>query len=146
MRGADAESLVAGSSTLRLLLDAGATGGALSAHRVRLVEGAVGAGPHRHDRSTEMFYVLAGSVDLLAGDDVLTATAGDLVVVPAGAAHAFAASAGQDGELLVVITPGVERFDFFRGAVRGSPPDTAPYDIHVMPSEAWRHARTQTAP
>jgi quercetin dioxygenase-like cupin family protein len=130
-RSADAETLVAGPSTLRLLLDAGATGGALSAHRVRLVDGAVGARPHRHDHSAEMFYVLGGSVDLLAGEQTITATAGDLVVVPAGVAHAFAASEGHDGELLVVITPGVERFDFFRQVVAGLSPDIDQYDIHT---------------
>lgn len=113
-RAASAETLVAPSIELRLLLDSTATGGALSAHRVRLGNGAEGAKPHRHTRSSEMFYVLDGTVDLLVGEDVLTATTGDLVVVPPGSPHAFAASTGQDGELLVVITPGIDRFDFFR--------------------------------
>ncbi|MFN2560760.1 MAG: cupin domain-containing protein [Jatrophihabitans sp.] len=113
-RAASAETLIAPSIELRLLLDSTATCGALSAHRVRLGNGADGANPHRHVRSSEMFYVLDGMVDLLVGDDVITATTGDLVVVPPGSPHAFAASAGQNGELLVVITPGIDRFDFFR--------------------------------
>lgn len=113
-RSASAETLVAPSIELRLLLDSTATRGALSAHRVRLGNGAQGANPHRHTRSSEMFYVLDGMVDLLVGDDVIPATTGDLIVIPPGSPHAFAASAGQDGELLVVITPGIDRFDFFR--------------------------------
>lgn len=55
-----------------------------------------------------------GSIDLLAGDELTRAEAGDLAVVPPGVVHAFAASAGCDAEVLVFITPGMERFDFFR--------------------------------
>lgn len=117
-RAVDGETLRAPSIELRLLLDSTATGGALSAHRVRLGRGIEGANPHRHLRSSELFYVLDGMVDLLVGDEVITVTTGDLVVVPPGAPHAFAASAGQDGELLVVITPGIDRFDFFRSIHR----------------------------
>jgi hypothetical protein len=39
---------------------------------------------------------------------------GDLVVAPPSLAHAFAAAPGHDAELLVIIAPGVERFDYFR--------------------------------
>lgn len=57
--------------SLRLLLDASATCNAASVLRVRLRDGAAGAVPHRHNRSSELFYVLDGGVDLLAGDTVL---------------------------------------------------------------------------
>jgi quercetin dioxygenase-like cupin family protein len=149
-RHREAETLHAGSSTIRLLLDADATGGALSAHRVRLGEGAIGANPHRHSRSSEAFYVLSGSVDMLAGERVTTAVEGDLVVVPPGVAHAFAASAESNAELLVLITPGVQRFDFFRELVRvmngqadraafmRSQPD---YDTYPADSADWSAAR-----
>lgn len=116
-RADDAESLHLGPSTMRLLLDSDATGGALSAHRVRLADGALGASPHRHTGSSEAFFVLAGSVDLLTGDRLTTATEGDLLVVPPGTAHAFAASTGHTAELLVMITPGIARFSFFRELV-----------------------------
>jgi hypothetical protein len=38
--------------------------------------------------------------------------------VPPGLAHAFAARAGADTDLLIVITPGVERFEYFRHLAR----------------------------
>jgi quercetin dioxygenase-like cupin family protein len=114
MRAADAASLSSERHLLRLLLDSSDTGGAVSTHRVLLREGAEGAAPHRHITTTELFYVLSGAVDLLAGEEVLHASEGDLVVVPPGVDHAFGATAGADGELLVVVTPGIERFDFFR--------------------------------
>ena len=151
VRAAEAETLIAGSSRLQLLLDSSATGGALSAHRVRLADGAEGANPHRHTGSSELFYVLGGSVDLLAGEQVVTAGEGDMIVVAPGVAHAFGASTGHDGELLVVITPGIERFEFFRQIVRimnGTAPQEslvgtdALYDSYAMPSDAWRRVRS----
>ena len=118
LRAGDAECLVSDQRTLRLLLDSSDTGGALSTHRISLREGVEGAAPHRHLTTTELFYVLSGAVDLLAGEDVVHAVEGDLVVVPPGIDHAFGASADADGELLVLITPGIDRFAFFRAAHR----------------------------
>lgn len=40
-----------------------------------------GAQPHRHDRSSELFYVLYGEVDVLAGNDILRASQGDTIVM-----------------------------------------------------------------
>jgi mannose-6-phosphate isomerase-like protein (cupin superfamily) len=117
-RTATAETLPLGPDSMRLLLDADATGGAISAHHVRLSDGALGASPHRHTIYSEAFYVVAGSLDLLAGEELTRATAGDLAVVPPGVVHAFGASAGCDAEALVFITPGMERFDFFRQVAR----------------------------
>jgi mannose-6-phosphate isomerase-like protein (cupin superfamily) len=51
-------------TTVRLLADGGATGGALSTQRVTLEQGADGARPHRHDRSAELFYILEGAAQL----------------------------------------------------------------------------------
>ena len=51
-----------------LLADSSATAGALSSHRVALGRGADGAVPHRHDHSSELFYILDGAFDLLVAD------------------------------------------------------------------------------
>jgi mannose-6-phosphate isomerase-like protein (cupin superfamily) len=117
-RAATAETFQLGPDSMRLLLDADTTGGAISAHHVRLTDGALGANPHRHTVYSEAFYVVAGSLDVLAGDELTQVTAGDLAVVPPGVVHAFGASAGCDAEALVFITPGMERFDFFRQVAR----------------------------
>src|SRR5207302_8765498 len=78
VRAAEAETLIAGSSRIQLLLDSSATGGALSAHRVRLADGAEGANPHRHTGSSGLFYVLGGGGDLLARGEVVAAAGGDV--------------------------------------------------------------------
>ena len=114
VREADAELLGGGPVAGRLYADSSATGGALSSQRITLLGGAPGATPHHHTGSSELFYVVSGAAEMLAGEQVLTANAGDLVVVPAGTVHAFAAAAGRDADLLIVITPGVERFEYFR--------------------------------
>ena len=124
--------------------------GALSSHRVALARGADGAVPHRHDKASELFFILSGELDVLAGDDVITAAAGDLLVVPPGLAHAFGAHRGSAAEALIVITPGVERFDYFRHVVRlraGAEPREIllalqdRFDTHFVDSAAWHDAR-----
>jgi uncharacterized cupin superfamily protein len=74
--------------------------------------------PHRHDNSSELFYILDGAFDLLVGEEVVTARTGDLLGVPPGVAHAFAAHRGSTAEALIIATPGIERFDYFRHVVR----------------------------
>jgi mannose-6-phosphate isomerase-like protein (cupin superfamily) len=133
-----------------LLADSSATGGALTSHRVILGRGADGALPHRHDNASELFYILGGAFDLLIGDDVVAARAGDLLVVPPGVAHAFAAHRGCAAEALVIATPGIERFDYFRHVVRrregSEPPEVLAgmqdrFDTYFLDSPAWQRAR-----
>ncbi len=133
-----------------LLADSSATAGALSSHRVALARGADGAIPHRHDTSSELFYILGGVFDLLVADSVVTARTGDLLVVPPGTAHAFAAHHGSAAEALVIATPGIERFDYFRHVVRrrdgSEPPEVLVglqdrFDTHFLDSPAWQRAR-----
>ncbi|MFJ8646879.1 cupin domain-containing protein [Streptomyces sp. NPDC093546] len=101
-------------AVFRLLVDGGAAG----VNRLTLPAGADGAKPHRHLRSTELFYVLDGALEVLLGTEVVTVTAGDLAVVPPGMPHAFRAAPGREADLLAVLTPGVERFGYFRALGR----------------------------
>src|SRR4051794_19146355 len=108
-----------------LLADSSATGGALSSHRVALGRGADGAAPHRHDHSSELFYILDGAFDLLVEDDVVTARTGDLLVVPPGVAHAFAA---HRGDTHFLDSPAWQRARLIRSSTPGNPrsPGAAP--------------------
>ncbi|WP_225837869.1 cupin domain-containing protein [Streptomyces sp. NK08204] len=144
----DAEAEVVGQAPLsvRLLADSSATAGALSTVRVTLAEGADGARPHLHRSSAEMFFLLDGEAELLSGDDVVTAERGDLVIVPPGRPHAFAATPGSPADILIVIAPGVERFEYFRHLQRIRLGEVAPesllevqelYDNHFLKSDAW---------
>jgi mannose-6-phosphate isomerase-like protein (cupin superfamily) len=136
---------------VRLLADSSATGGALSVQRVFLGRGAEGASPHRHKGSSELFYVLDGSAQILAGTEVVTVQQGDLAVVPPHLPHAFAATADSGADLLVVITPGVERFGYFRLLARLLQGQATHdellaaqerYDNYLLDSPEWQAART----
>ncbi|MFF3908669.1 cupin domain-containing protein [Streptomyces sp. NPDC001848] len=149
----DAEAEVVGGAPVgvKLLADSSASGGALSTVRVTLGEGADGARPHLHHNSAEMFYLLDGAAELLSGDDIVTAERGDLVIVPPGRPHAFAAVPGACADILIVITPGVERFEYFRHLQRIRLGEATPesllevqdlYDNHFLRSDTWEGRRS----
>ncbi|MDP9863336.1 MULTISPECIES: cupin domain-containing protein [Streptosporangium] len=147
---AEVVELAAGSA-FRLLVDASDTGGALGVNRLTLGVGADGAAPHHHALSSEAFYVLDGVMEFLLGDRLVTVAGGDLVVVPPGMPHAFGAAPDSTADVLVVMTPGVERFGYFRhlGLVArgqeprdGLPAVQARHDVHPVSSAAWQAART----
>lgn len=151
IRSAEAEVVGQAPTTIRLLADSSATGGALSAQHVTLTDGADGARPHHHAGSAELFYMLDGAAQLLSDDQVVTAERGDLVIVPPGLAHAFAAAPGHDADILIVITPGVERFEYFRHLERIAygkvPPESLLdvqelYDTYFLSSPEWEDARS----
>ncbi|MFJ6667367.1 cupin domain-containing protein [Streptomyces sp. NPDC091383] len=146
VREAGAEVVGGDPVAVRLLADSSATGGALSTVRVTLAAGADGARPHLHHRSAEMFYLLDGAAEVLSGEEVVTAERGDLIVVPPDRPHAFAAVPGATADLLVVIAPGVERFEYFRHLQRIRLGELTPesllevqerYDNHFLESPAW---------
>lgn len=150
VHAADAEVVGRAPTTVRLLADSSATGGTLSTIRVSLENGADGAAPHHHANSAELFYVLDGTAQLLSGEQIVTASRGDLVVVPPNIAHAFAAAPGENADILIVITPGVERFEYFRHLERIAYGKAAPeslldvqeiYDTYFSASPAWTAAR-----
>ena len=152
VRGAEAETIGQPPQTVRLLADSSSTNDKLSTQRVTLTGGADGAAPHHHSRSAELFYVLGGTVKLLIGTSVVTANRGDLVVIPPGLPHAFAAARRSDTDLLIVITPGIERFDYFRHLAKvATGEETAEsllavqelYDTFFDISPTWRKARAQ---
>jgi len=151
IRAAEAEHLgLPGGSAMTLLADSHDTNGTLSIHQTVLHDGANGASPHHHTTATEVFYLLSGTAQILIGEQVHTARAGDLAVAPPGAAHAFAAAPGCDAEVLVAVAPGIERFDLFRRLARAAaglePPgtlfeDQAEYDTYAENSPIWHQAR-----
>ncbi|NUT46771.1 MAG: cupin domain-containing protein [Saccharothrix sp.] len=108
---ADSAEVVAlsGDSAFRLLAD----GGTFGVNRLTLDVGVDGAKPHLHRRSSELFYVLDGVLEF-RHEGTTTVDRGGVVLVPPGVPHAFGAAPGHRADLLVVLTPGVERFDYFR--------------------------------
>jgi hypothetical protein len=89
-------------------------------------------------------------MEILLDDRIETVGKGGFVVVPPGVPHAFAAAPDSAVEIFIYITPGVERFEFFRllrRITRGEEPESAleeiqdRYDVHFLDSPLWRAAR-----
>ncbi|MFF7726036.1 cupin domain-containing protein [Streptomyces sp. NPDC008001] len=152
VRAAEAPVLSDGpGSLITLLADSGSTGGALTTNRATLAEGAAGAPAHFHTRATEFFFVLDGALEVLAGEDVLTLHKNDFLAVPPGMPHAFAPAAGRSADALVVFTPGMGRFDYYRllervargeASVEEIKESSERFDNHYVDSPAWRAARS----
>jgi quercetin dioxygenase-like cupin family protein len=151
VRADEAEVLDNGSSVNRLLADADTTDGAISANRLLLRAGADGPPPHYHASSAEIFFVIAGGLEALAGDRLVTLDQGDFLVIPRNMPHAFGAPAGVESDVLIVFAPGLEdRFEYFRLVDRVQRGQASPeeilttqdrFDNHFMGSPTWRRSR-----
>ncbi|MFG2640128.1 cupin domain-containing protein [Streptomyces sp. NPDC048370] len=148
VRAEEAETLQDGATSLiTLLADANATGGAVTANRATLHKGSPGAPAHFHTRATEMFYVLSGSMRILLDDQVLTLGQGDFLTVPPTVPHAFAPAPDSEAEMLVVFTPGMDRFDYYRllervyrgeASVQDIRDSSEQFDNHYFESPIWQ--------
>lgn len=109
----EAVALPGGGSFL-LLEDSQNSEGLFGANRLVLAAGANGTRPHHHTLSTEIFYVLDGTMEFLVDGELSSVRKGGLVVVPPGTVHAFGASSDGPAEFFAVLTPGIVRFEYFR--------------------------------
>lgn len=144
VRATDAEVLPA--SGITLLADAAGTGGILTSNRSFMAAGTDGAPPHLHRGAAELFFVLDGKLDVLLDEEIVTVTANDLLVVPAGLLHAFAPAKDASADVLFVYTPSKPRFDYYRLLERlySGDADAAEltdtqdrYDNHYVDSPVW---------
>ena len=72
------------------------------------IEPGGGVTPHRHPRMEERFDVLAGQITFTLGRRKVVARAGESVVVPAGARHAYRNSGGVEAHMVADAEPGLE--------------------------------------
>nr|WP_280305027.1 cupin domain-containing protein [Nocardia abscessus] len=103
--------------------------------------------PHHHTKSTEIFYVLGGTMEFLVDGARSTVGEGGLVVVAPGTVHAFGAAADGPAEFLAVLTPGIVRFEYFRqlGRIARGEADWDSmnelhdrFDVHFDGGPRWR--------
>jgi mannose-6-phosphate isomerase-like protein (cupin superfamily) len=129
-----------------------ADGGPVSASRLTLTTGADGAPPHHHKLSHELFYVLDGTMIFRLGDTLATVGKGGLVVIPPGLPHVFGAAKGEVADMVVVLSPGIERFGYFeqlaaisRGEAEFASllPQQHRYDVYFEDLPNWRSAPSQ---
>ncbi|MDT9688842.1 cupin domain-containing protein [Streptomyces sp. P9(2023)] len=153
VRAEEAETLQDGATSLiTLLADSNATGGALTANRATLHKGSPGAPAHFHTRATEMFHVLSGTMRILLDDQILTLGKGDFLTVPPTVPHAFAPAPDSEAEMLIVFTPGMDRFDYYRllervyrgeASVQDIRDSSQQFDNHYYDSPLWQQELTR---
>ncbi|RCG21217.1 cupin domain-containing protein [Streptomyces diacarni] len=122
----DGETIVLGTTRMRVLEDGSHTG-----HRLAIAESVLapytqGPPQHRHAQHDEGFYVLSGTVRFTVGNDDYDATAGTLVMVPPGTPHTFANLSDQPAVMLSTFTPDlyVQYFRDLQEALDGGRPLT----------------------
>ncbi|MFF5475092.1 cupin domain-containing protein [Streptomyces achromogenes] len=99
------ETIVLGSTRMRVLEDGSHTGHRLAIAESVLAPHTQGPPQHRHARHDEGFYILSGTVRFTVGDEDHDAVAGTLVMVPPGTPHTFANVTGQPAVMLSTFTP-----------------------------------------
>ena len=113
------ERIELGGTKVTVLVDAAASGGAVTVLELELQPGAR-AGPHRHTREDETIVVFAGELSV----DGRTLGAGEAVFLARGVRHSFANDGDVPMRAHVVCTPaGLE--EFFRAIAAGDDPDQA---------------------
>src|SRR5512134_3491248 len=137
------ESLRVMGDLITFKLRARDTGGAFT-----LFEGVVapgGAEPvHFHEREDETFYVLAGPIAFLIGDEWREAPIGSVIYVPRGTVHGFRNTGEIEARLLVLNMPGGLHEELF-AAMSQLPPPASPEDGAALIALARRYG-TQILP
>lgn len=95
---------------------------------------APGEGPplHVHEREDEFFRVLKGHFGFWCAGDYLELTAGGCIALPRGIPHRFENIGGEEGALMVVVTPG--GFESFFPMIELCKPET-PEQVAAVAAE-----------
>ncbi|MFF8422204.1 cupin domain-containing protein [Streptomyces sp. NPDC015680] len=101
----DGETIVLGTTRMRVLEDGSHTGHRLAIAESVLAPHTQGPPQHRHAQHDEGFYVLSGTVRFTVGDEDHDAAAGTLVMVPPGTPHTFANLTDRPAVILSTFTP-----------------------------------------
>lgn len=112
----------------------------------------LGAPPNTHAGEMESFYVLDGEIGFHVDGKDTVGRAGDFVVVPDGAVHAFSGIADRS-RVLIVNAPGVIHDKFFTGIgtelpedATDPPPPSGPPDVPALVAKAAALGMTILAP
>ncbi len=101
--------------------------------------------PHIHHNQVETFYIVEGQVEILLGDQVYEAKAGDFVHVSKGTPHAFLNRTQTPVKMIFTFVPAGDVEEFFRSAFleatdrHASPPPLTDALIQRMRAASERH-------
>ncbi|WP_333735992.1 cupin domain-containing protein [Streptomyces sp. IBSBF 2806] len=138
----DGETIVLGTTRMRVLEDGSHTGHRLAIAESVLAPHTQGPPQHRHGQHDEGFYILSGTVRFTVGDEDYDATTGTLVMVPPGTPHTFANLTDQPAVMLSTFTPDlyVQYFRDLQEVLAGGRPLTPQANIAAMSRYATQPA------
>lgn len=87
-------------------VDEAETGARYSVSEWTVHPGFEGVGPHLHEANDELFFVLSGTPELLAGDQWQSHAPGAFLRIPAGVTHDFRNRTNAPASLLNIFLPG----------------------------------------
>jgi mannose-6-phosphate isomerase-like protein (cupin superfamily) len=104
---------------------------------------------HLHLSQEEWFYVAAGEVAFVVGDQRLTLKPGESVLAPRQVPHTFSSIAATPSRLLIAFTPAGKMEAYMRDSEKAGPPADPvawfrKYDMEYLgPSPFWKTASSQ---
>jgi quercetin dioxygenase-like cupin family protein len=130
----DGETILLGTTQLRILEDGSTTGHRLGLGETTLAPHTDGPPQHRHAQHDEGFYVISGTVRFTVGQKTYDAAAGTLVMIPPGAPHTFANLSDLPAVMLNTFTPDLymQYFRDLRDMIAGGQELTAQATIQTM--------------
>lgn len=102
-----------GGSTIEVLAAPAETSGNVSIYRWRMASSSRGPSPHFHTTFSETFIVEEGDVDYFDGRAWRRLRPGDTAHAAAGDVHALRKEHAQPATLLMALSPGVPREEYF---------------------------------
>ncbi|WP_180936063.1 cupin domain-containing protein [Nocardioides ungokensis] len=105
--------LGAGGSSIEVLAAPAETDGAVSAYRWRMSPSSCGPSPHFHTTFSETFIVEEGEVDFFDGRAWRTLLPDQTAHAKTGVVHAIRKNHDEPATLLMILSPGVPREDYF---------------------------------
>jgi quercetin dioxygenase-like cupin family protein len=128
-------------SLMTFIVTGNDTGGAFFLAEMFVPPGG-GPPPHIHQREDESFHVLEGTLTVQVGEDTITASPGDFVLLPRGVAHSFKNNGDAPVRGLVLTAPaGLENYfaEVFDPATNRSAAPPPPSKELIAPAMAASH-------
>lgn len=100
-------------STIEILAGPAETNGTVSIYRWRMSASSQGPAPHLHSTFSETFILEEGAVDYFDGQAWRTLLPGHAAHAATGAVHALQKERPEPATLLMVLSPGVPREEYF---------------------------------
>lgn len=123
--------LGANGSTIEVLATSAQTGGTMSIYRWRMAPSSRGPAAHFHTTFSETFIVEEGEVDYFDGQTWRTLRAGDTAHAGVGGIHALRKERAEPATLLMALSPGVPREEYFAQLATASDSDLGRlHDVH----------------